>query len=238
LKGAASAEPTTAYRYRFRFANGAEKEFVVRLSADDLTFVPEPAGEPPAWTRLDFSPCKHCPLPEGTVHCPVAVNLVPVIDFLKDFPSHAEVEVSVEAKGRTYVKKTSLQVAAAALLGLVMSTSGCPILDRLRPMVVTHLPFMTTEEVTYRIISMYLMAQYFRRKAGKTPDWDLDDLASSLEGIVDVNAGICKRLNMLKASDSAVNSVVVLNTLSEWTSLSIRENELERLEGIFLKAYG
>ena len=54
-----------------------------------------------------------------------------------------------------------------SLIGIYMVTSGCPIMDKLRPMARFHLPFASTEETIYRAISTYLLGQYFLEQKGK-----------------------------------------------------------------------
>lgn len=58
---------------------------------------------------------------------------------------------------RTYSKDTLLQQGLASLLGIVMTTSGCPVLEPLKPMVRFHLPFATLTETVYRMVSMCLV---------------------------------------------------------------------------------
>ncbi len=61
-------------------------------------------------------------------------------------------------------------------MGIYMVTSGCPVMGKLKPMVKFHLPFASGEETSYRMVTMYLLAQFFKYKNGKEPDWDLKNL--------------------------------------------------------------
>src|SRR5262249_45179319 len=79
----------------------------------------------------------------------------------------------------------------SSLIGIFMVTSGCPVMNKLRPMVDTHLPFMTSAESTYRVISMYLLAQFFRQRQGRKPDWALEGLLGVLEAAKETNAAFC-----------------------------------------------
>lgn len=160
-----------------------------------------------------------------------------VIEFFKDFKSYDRVAVTVESEARTYGHKGSVQTAISSLLGLYMVTSGCPILDKLRPMVDTHLPFMTRRETIYRVVTMYLLAQHFRNKQGRPADWELKGLAQHLEQIRTVNVAFCKRLNSIPIKDASVNAVVILSTLGDFPGRLVTKKDVARLETIFSRAY-
>lgn len=222
------------YRYTFRFAHGQEKQFTVCLDYGTLEFQHEERKAYPAWTALDFNQCPNCPLKTAqSPHCPVAKNLTDLIDFFRNFMSFEEVDVTVESQNRKYSKHTSLQEGVGALMGIFMVTSGCPILDKLRPMVDIHLPFLTPEETAYRFVSMYMTAQYFRRQKGKKADWNLDDLLTLLEEIDKVNKSFCKRLNAIHIKDASLNAVIILDMLSAYTGISIKKGLLKRMESLF-----
>lgn len=225
------------YRYTFVFSDGSRKEFTVRLDPATLDLLADPRPAYPPWTRLSYHQCPNCPLDE-TRHprCPIAEKMVDLIVFFKDLRSFDEVDALVEGRGRRYAKHTSLQKAASSLIGLHMATSGCPVLDKLRPMAGTHLPFATSEETTYRTLAMYLMAQAFRKQAGRTPDWDLQGLVGFLQEIQKVNAGYCERLRSLQIEDASLNAIIVLNSLGMTTEMEIEANMTDRLRGWF-RAY-
>ena len=74
-----------------------------------------------------------------------------IIHSFKDSISYEEVEVFITTKARTYMKRTTLQKGLSSLLGIYMVTSGCPTMEKLKPMVRYHLPFATEEETKYRV---------------------------------------------------------------------------------------
>ena len=126
-----------------------------------------------------------------------------------------------------------MQQALSSLLGIYMVTSGCLVMDRLRPMVRFHLPFATLEETNYRVISMYLMAQYFRRKRGLRPDWELKGLVPIYEAIQTVNKSFLARLNELKGKDANANALVILDSFAGYVTFSINTDLLDEVEGLF-----
>jgi hypothetical protein len=232
-----AAAPITI-AYRFTFKDGRERDFAIALDHATLQVVQAPRESFPEWTALGYNKCPNCPLDEAThPRCPVAVNLVDVVETFRDERSYLDVDVTVDMHERRYLKHGSLQHALSSMIGVLTVVSGCPVLDKMRPMVDTHLPFMSPEESTYRVIAMYLLAQYFRSKQGLPPDWDLDQLVSLLEECRVSNAGLVRRLQTLGINDATLNALTVLNTMGEITSLSI-DGDLKRLEKIFNDHYG
>ena len=236
---AEQTSPRIPYRYTFRRADGRQKQFDVQLDYDSLAVVPVPRDSYPDWTQLSYCQCPNCPLqPDAHPRCPIAVNLVDVAEFFGDALSYEPMEVTVEAAGRTYSKKTSLQDAVSSLIGIFMVSSGCPVMNKLRPMVDTHLPFMTSAESTYRVISMYLLAQYFRQRQGLAPDWSLDGLLGVLAAAKQTNAAFCQRFQAVDLRDAILGSLSVLNAQGEIASLSIETDDLRRWGRIFAEHYG
>jgi len=223
------------FRYHFVFENAQEVLFEVNLNPETLEYIPPHNQKEPDWTRLDSQPCGHCGARcEELVCCPIAVNISGVMEAFKDIESFRTTDISVETKERTYSKRgVSTQQALSSLIGIIMVTSGCEALDKLRPMVKYHLPFATIEETIYRATSMYLLAQYFRKKHGLEPDWDLSDLVHIYQKIGEVNVSICERLKMSTAKEVNVNAVIALDVFAEMISTSL-EDELSRLEQLFL----
>ncbi len=225
------AETTT---YSFTFSDGTTREFSVKLRRPSLDSVPTSNDDRAEWTRLEFNQCPNCPLSIADhPHCPVARNLVPVNAAFCDRLSYDEVDVLVHTEVRTYKKTCALQDAVSSLMGLIMATSGCPHLDKLRPMVFTHLPFSTADQTTYRAVSMYLLAQFFRQRHGLAPDWELKDLSRAYEDIHTVNVAFAKRLASTQKKDANLNAVVKLDSQADITSFSIAEQWWEQLEPIF-----
>jgi hypothetical protein len=118
-------------------------------------------------------------------------------------------------------------------MGLYMVTSGCPIMDKLRPMVYTHLPFSSLEETLYRAASMYLFAQYFRQQEGKRPDWKLEDFAKIYEDIATVNQSFTKRLLSINPRDASLNGLVGLDCFASVAAFSTAAETVQEFESLF-----
>ena len=114
-----------------------------------------------------------------------------------------------------------------------MVTSGCPIMEKLKPMVRYHLPFATLRETQYRVMSMYLLAQYFLYKRGMEPDWDLTNLVKIYDDIRIVNKNFSQRLAHIKVEDATLNALVKLDMFAQHISFSIDRNVLDEMECLF-----
>lgn len=227
------ADPIT-FHYTFRFDDGATKTFDIHLDSQTLSLIPQAKAAPPEWTELTCKQCPNCPLDTArTPHCPVAFNLADVMHFFQESVSFEEVEVTIQTHERTYSKRVPLQHGLSSLLGIYMVTSGCPVLDKLKPMVRFHLPFANPEETQYRVLSMYLLAQYFVQRHGGTPDWELTQLQSIYREIQIVNKAFCDRLRTLHGADAAPNAIVILDTFATGITFNLDRDALDKTERLF-----
>ena len=220
--------------YIFRLSNGLEKTFSIQLHTPSFQLIEKSRKSYPAWVDLKNNQCPNCSLlPTQCPYCPVAINLVEIIDFFKDYVSSDEAEIAISTHIREFRKITSLQEGLSSIIGIYMVSSGCPIMDKLRPMVFTHLPFATTEETMYRAASMYLLAQYFLQKRGRKPEWELKGLVDIYDNINQVNHYFHKRLLSINPQDASLNALFHLNCFAAITTMSIVDDCLEELEGLF-----
>lgn len=220
--------------YRFTLKDGIVKQFQLDLRPDTLRLVQKERPFYPPWTKLSFFKCPNCPLSEDQhPRCPIAANLVDLVEFFKDSISYELADVEITTAERTFKKRAPLQSAVSSLLGIYMVTSGCPVMDKLRPMVRTHLPFATGTETLYRAISMYLMAQYFLYKRGRTPDWDLNSLVKIYEEVRVVNRGFYRRIAATHIEDASLNALVHLDYFADLASFSLDHQKLAELEQMF-----
>ncbi len=233
------SDKVLTYQYKFTFKDGSEKAFTVKLKAQTLDLIVSEQGIYPAWTNLGHCQCPNCPLNEAEHRfCPIAINLVDLVEFFKRSVSYEEVQVVINSDIRVYMKQTSLQEGVSSLLGIYMVTSGCPIMDKLRPMVLTHLPFGTTQETTYRLLSMYLLAQFFVYKRGREPDWDFKKLKKIFEDIQVVNRYFWNRFASVKIEDASLNALIHLDNVAQYVAFSVvDENLLSETELLFMSYF-
>jgi len=221
------------YRYKFQFDDGTEKLFEVLLDGQTLQVIQHIPDHLAEWTKLTYQQCKNCPL-KDVVYCPVAAHIAPLINEFKFSNSYEKTWVVVETPERTYAHETTVQNGLSAILGIYMVTSGCPLLDYLRPMVRFHLPFATADETVFRAVSMYLIAQYFRERKGLKPNWQLDGLMEIYKDIGTVNKGMWDRLSKASTYDANVNALIVLSAFGDALRFSLKK-DLEGLSWLFSK---
>lgn len=222
---------TISYSYTFSFEDGSEREFHVKLDKKTLELIEPPDETYPEWAKLENEQCPNCPLnTEEVEFCPVAVSISDMIEFVGNKYSYDEVDITVKTQNRTYLKHTTMQKGVSSLLGLFMVTSGCPILERLKPMVRHHLPFATLTENSYRVISMYLVSQFFVYKRGQEPDWNMRYLLEMYDEIHKVNKSFWRRLTHLKFKDAGVNALIMLDNTGSHIQFLIDAGHLEEIE--------
>jgi len=218
--------------YRFRFEDGTERDFEIRLHPETLELLLEGEIQRPEWTKLEFHQCQNCPLGSEVEYCPVAVSLANLVPHFGDVASFTKATVTVLSKERTYTKDTTVQKGLSAMIGIYMVTSNCPVMDKLRPMVRFHLPFATLSETAYRAITMYLLAQFLLMQKGLQPDWELKKLPDIYRAVSIVNKGISQRVSAASSTDAGANAVVILNSLGDSVPYVI-DNGLGELEPVF-----
>ncbi|MBI3564725.1 MAG: hypothetical protein HY079_05975 [Elusimicrobia bacterium] len=223
--------PPVWFRYTFVAKDGGRKAFEVRLDPTTMRLLDQPAEETlPEWTRLDAGKCGNCPLKsETTPRCPAAVSLAGVVEGFRDVLSYEEGEVIVESEGRTTTKRAAVQRTLPSLIGLYMACSGCPILEKLKPMARFHLPFAGLDETAYRVVTMYAAAQVVRARKGLAPDFSFDGLRGMYDEINKVNADFCGRLRLAAHEDSLFNSIVSLDLFAA----VIKMPQRGRMEEVF-----
>lgn len=220
--------------YSFRFQNGLMKEFPIVLNQETLHFITEDIPAPPVWAELNYNKCSICTLDEGlNRYCPIALNLVNINEAFKDSYSYEDVSVSVFTDERRYAKDTSLQEGLSALLGIIMVTSGCPVMEYLKPMARFHLPFATLIETVFRMSSMYFMAQFFQGlKGGKPFDMSLEGLKKIFTDVTQVNKDFSQRLADAASKDAHINALVNLDCFATIIA-SQTEESLKEIESYF-----
>lgn len=198
--------------YELTLDDGSEHRFVVdprrRLPLVDETRAPE-------WTQLAYKRCDNCPLDEAAhERCPAAVDASDILERFKSVMSYAQADVRVHTGERTFVRRVDVQTALHSLLGLVMATSGCPVLSSLRPLAHHHLPFATKEETVFRVTSAYLLRQHFVAADGGQPDLALDGLKRLYQELQEVNRAFTERIRAAAVRDANLNAVVLLFSLT------------------------
>ncbi|MEJ5306218.1 MAG: hypothetical protein WHV63_09780 [Ignavibacteria bacterium] len=230
-------EEKIIFKYHFYFKDDSEKLITVLVDKKDLSIIEPTCKYYPDWAKLSNFKCPHCPLDEKTnEYCPLALNLQLILSEFNDKNSFEAVRVYVETASRNYEKKTSLQQGVSSLLGILMVTSGCPIMGKLKPLLYFHLPFASIEETEVRALAFYLLAQYVKMLKGEEPDWEMKKLKEIYEDVRQLNHSVSKKIVNLANKDASINSLIVLNNFAEFVTIILGEKTIEELE-FYLKEF-
>jgi hypothetical protein len=205
--------------YRFEFDDGRSTTIAVDLDrvSPDLT-----SPDYPEWTQLSRSQCPNCPLDAQRVfRCPAAADLAPTITKFAQIVSHDEAKVVVKLPSRVVARRAQIQDALSSLVGLIMATSACPILSRMKGLARSHLPFASHEETLLRMVGGYLIRQLLDQKTGIEPDWTLAGLRAHYADLELLNRAFKTRLRGAASQDSTLNAISALGVLSLGIGISI-----------------
>lgn len=202
---------TINYTYQFEFQNGRKEEFHLKLDNKSLSPIQDSEQEIPEWARLEFKQCLGCPLSLETIYCPLAKQIAPLVDTIKDVTSIEETRVTVIQDERIISSDTTAQEGISSVMGILTAVSGCPLTQFFKPMARFHLPFANIEETFYRASSMYMLGQYYRWKDNMSADMDMKGLPQYYANVAMVNKNMSKRLRDCKREDAAVNALVLLD---------------------------
>jgi len=213
-----------SYKFLFKFEGGEEKVLDIQLDPVTLNLLPKRREKIPEWTVLGYSKCDICPYSEASQNCcPIALNLTDLIETFSDKASYEKVDVRVVTGEREYLKRTTLQEALSSAIGIYMVTSGCSVMNVLKPMVRHHLPFASLDETMFRTVSTYLLGQYFLKQKGGEPDWELKKLLKAYEKIESLNKAIVERFRKASAKDANYNALIILDVFAKLVPITIEQ---------------
>lgn len=205
--------------YRITLDDNHEFNYRVEL---DRSYDPAQVVDAPRWTRLEHEQCSNCPLNRALhSHCPAAVDLHRVIEDFHGLPAFKKAKVRVLTAEREYYKEVSLETALRSLLGVLMATSACPMLCRLKPMAQQHLPFASNQEFILRTVSLYLMRQYYNMREGRHADWELKGLVKLYQQLQLVNQAFWQRIHATCEGDSNLKAFLSFFSMASSVSYSL-----------------
>ncbi|MDH4557555.1 hypothetical protein E8F11_20665 [Pseudomonas sp. BN417] len=210
-------------------------EFSYRIELD-REYGPERAVAAPNWTRLEHQQCSNCPFSrEAHSHCPAAVDLHRVIEDFQGLPAFKKVQVWVRTPEREYAKSVGLEEGLRALLGVIMATSACPVLGKLKPMAQQHLPFASNQEFILRAVSLYLSRQYFNFREGRHADWELKGLVRLFQQLQLVNQAFWQRIHDTCEGDSNLKAFLTFFSMASSMTYSL-ETQLQKIRPLVMSA--
>ena len=216
--------------YKFEFADGSRLNYEVDLNrrSGEGKAKQDFSEDNDSWTKLSYCQCANCPL-KREIYCPVAIDTQKVVNDFRRQKAFQKVDVTVVTHERTYFKHTGLEEGLRSLMGLIMATSSCPILEKLRPMAIHHMPFSSENEFILRSASTYLLQQYFRVKEGAEPDWELQGLIELNKELQLVNQALWQRIHTACESDSNLKTLLSFFSMASSVSFSL-ESQLQKLK--------
>lgn len=219
----------------YRIILDDEHEFSYRIEPE-RSFDHQAALNAPQWTRLEHQQCSNCPLSRDDFsHCPAAVDLHQVIEDFQGLPAIRKAQVRVRAPEREYTKLVGLDEGLRSLLGVIMATSACPVLGRLKPMAQQHLPFASNQEFVLRAVSLYLSRQYFNLREGRHADWELRGLVRSFQQLQLVNQAFWQRIYDTCHADSNLKAFLAFFSMASSLTYSL-ETQLQKIRPLVMSA--
>lgn len=205
---------TIRYEYDFEFTKGRKRKenFVLELNADTMEPVEPLSLIVPEWTKLEYHQCEGCPLDRKEyTHCPMAGQLAPLVEKMRDVLSIDEVRVTVTQDERAIIRHASAQEGISSIIGILNATCGCPLTAFFKPMARFHLPFSNLEETFYRVASMYMLGQYYRWQSGLSADLEMMGLQKYYRAVSKVNKGMAERIRSNARHDGMINALILLD---------------------------
>ncbi|MBX9763688.1 MAG: hypothetical protein K2Y24_11785 [Pseudomonadaceae bacterium] len=222
-----------AIEYRITLDDNHQFSYRIEL---DRVYAAEVAQSTPSWTRLEHQQCSNCPLSKDQFsHCPAAVDLHRVIEDFQGLPAFKKVSVWVRTPEREYSKVVGLEEGLRALLGVIMATSACPVLGKLKPMAQHHLPFASSQEFILRTVSLYLTQQYFNLREGRSPDWELKGLVRMFQQLQLVNQAFWQRIHATCEGDSNLKAFLTFFSMASSITYSL-ETQLQKIRPMVMGA--
>lgn len=219
----------------YRIILDDQHEFSYRIEPERI-YDQQAAAQAPHWTRLDHQRCTNCPLSRDEYsHCPAAVDLHQVIEDFQGLPAIRKAQVRVRTPEREYNKLVGLDEGLRALLGVIMATSACPVLGRLKPMAQQHLPFASNQEFVLRAVSLYLSRQYFNLREGRHADWELRGLVRSFQQLQLVNQAFWQRIHDTCQGDSNLKAFLAFFSMATSLTYSL-ETQLQKIRPLVMSA--
>jgi hypothetical protein len=224
---------TFTITYSFTLPDRQKVAFQLVFDAVTIELIDSTCAAAPSWTRLDYQQCPHCPFTLQThSHCPVALNLVRVIDCFDRIMSFEKVVVEVVISERCMIQETSAQEGLSSLMGLLIAGSSCPLTHFFKPMARFHLPFANKDETIWRAAATFLLARYFAQESLQTSDLQLQGLVGIYNDVARLNDSLVARLRAATTKDSTVNALVHLDVFAKFLTPPL-DDSLMQIRPIF-----
>lgn len=219
-------------QYTFELPGSVTHDFSFSLNTETFEIETNSITALPEWTELNFCKCIHCPLSEQS-HCPVAMNICNIVLPMGSVISYEAVTCKVVTQERVSILTTTAQDALRSLMLFVIATSSCPHTDLLKPMARFHLPFSSLEETISRMVSSYLLFQYFRHEQGHEFDHNLNGLHRLCSNFETIGLAMAQRIRAGDLrGDAGINALVILHNFTLFLPIFL-ESQLDIIRPAF-----
>ena len=207
--------------YQLQREDGSECRFEVDIERPDRREELS-QEEHPEWTRLGNNQCPNCPFStERYRYCPAALEIAAIAAQFADTTSIERTDVWVHTDERSYFKNTDMQSVLKSLFGLIMASSPCPILSRLKPLAHFHLPFASLQETIHRLVGTYFIKQYLQHNAGEKADWGLCGIEQLYRELKVVNLHLMKRIRLAFKEDASINAIQTFISIASIVEMGV-----------------
>tara|TARA_R110001592_G_scaffold59200_1_gene179621 strand:+ start:73452 stop:74135 length:684 start_codon:yes stop_codon:yes gene_type:complete len=219
-------------KYSFKLDDGKILEYDINVDRAKQQNLATEKDSVPDWVSLSYCKCSNCPLKENNSPlCPAAYDIQAVVKDFRSQLAHKKAQVDVVTPERSYSKRASIEEGLRSLMGLILATSQCPVLGKLKPMAMHHMPFSSNNEFILRTVSGYLLQQYFEYTEGNSPDWDLNGLVKYNQELQLVNQALWQRIHSSCDNDSNLKALLSFFTMSSSVSFSLK-SQLQKLKQV------
>lgn len=218
-------------KYSFKLDDGKILEYDINVDRAKQQNLATVKDSVPKWVSLSYCKCSNCPLKENdSPLCPAAYDIQDVVEDFRSQLAHKKALVDVVTPERAYSKRTTIEEGLRSLMGLILATSQCPILGKLKPMAMHHMPFASNNEFILRTVSGYLLQQYFKYTEDSSPDWDLNGLVKHNQELQLVNQALWQRIHACD-NDSNLKALLSFFSMSSSVSFSLK-TQLQKLKQV------
>ena len=207
----------------FKITLESGKNFTFEIEKANRMHSAKKINKPVSWTQLEYHQCVNCPLTiNNTPYCPTALDLVNIVEPFLYISSIEPVTITIKEIDFEYTRKTDAQHALFNVFFYIIYTSSCPHQQLLRPLVKYIDPFPDLETMTYHLLAMHLVRDYFDQPECAT--FRIEELKKNLEQLELTLDGLLDRIRNIISGDATINSVVIMITTWALIIKSIDKN--------------
>ncbi|MDP3444768.1 MAG: hypothetical protein Q8T08_18070, partial [Ignavibacteria bacterium] len=91
----------------------------------------------------------------------------------------------------------------------------------------------TLEETEFRVFSMFLLAQYFKKRNGLIETENFGELKELYSEIQVINRLSAQKIQEIERSDATINGLVILDTFALSVTFNLDDDDFSQMESLF-----